>query len=82
MRVSGVSGVSAVGGVVATRKSDVVLRVEAIRRSLKQYGAAIVNPDNKTDAEAIRRLSKVHGEENVKIERSQNAKLTISNFKR
>lgn len=79
MKISRVSGVS---GVIASRKSDVVLRMEAIRAGLRKYGAVIVNPDNGVDAEAIRRLSKVHGRDNVKVTRSRSATLTISNFKR
>lgn len=77
MRVNGTTSVS---GVYETRKSDVVLRMDSIRSSLRKHGTAIVNPDHPTDAEAIQRLSKIHGSENVHIERSQNAKLTVSNF--
>lgn len=77
-----VRAITATSGLIAARKSDVVLRMDSIRDSIRQYGAAIVNPDNKTDAEAIRRLAKIHGEENIKVERSPNAKLTISNFKK
>lgn len=79
MRISAVSSVSRV---MSARKSNVVLRMDAIRASLRESGAAIVNPDNKIDAEAIKRLQKIHGSDNVSIERSPNAKLTIKNFKR
>jgi hypothetical protein len=78
MKVTGTRGVS---GYTASRQSDVTLRLDSIRQGLRKHGAVMVNPDNKTDAEAIARLQKQFGAENVKVERSQNAKLTISNFK-
>lgn len=77
MKVTGVSSASA----IATRASDVSLRMDAIRAGIRKHGAVVVNPDNSVDAEAIRRLSKIHGADNVKVETSSSAKLTISNFK-
>lgn len=82
MGISEVSRVNSVSGTMQTRQSDVVLRIESIRRSLRKYGAAMVDLNNSVDLEAIKRFSKIHGAENVQIERSSHARLTIRNFKR
>jgi len=78
MKVNSVGASSIIGA----RVPDVQLRLDAIRSSLKQHGAAVINPDNKTDAEAIKRLQNQFGKENVVVEASPNAKLTVANFKR
>jgi len=77
-----ISRVGAVHRVIAYRVSPVQLRLDAIRQGLRKYGAVMVNPSDKVDAEAISRLKRQFGEDNVRIERSKNAKLTVSNFKR
>ena len=82
MRISAISGVRAASQVIASRKSDVVLRMDAIRDGIRKHGAVIVNPENEVDAEAIKRFKKIHGADNVIVEQSTNAKLTITNFKR
>lgn len=59
----------------------VVKRLNVIRKGLRMHGMVVVDLENKVDVEAINRLRKVHGSDNVKIEQSSNAKLTIRNFK-
>ena len=82
MRISGISGVSAVRSAAVVPSDPVVLRLNAVRRGLREHGAVIINPDSKIDQEVVSRLQKVHGEENVVVERSKNARLTVTNFKR
>lgn len=66
---------------IPVRKSDVVLRMDSIRASIRKYGMAVIDLDKETDLEAVKRLKKIHGAENVMIEQSSSAKLIIQNFK-
>jgi hypothetical protein len=76
-----IGGVSPLGRVAALPDSPVNLRLDAVRRGLRQHGAVIVNPKNDIDREVISRLRKLHGSGNVHVSRTNNAKLTVSNFK-
>ena len=75
------NSIDRMSGVAASRQSDVVLRMNSMRQGLKRYGSVMVDLNSKTDLAAIDRLKKVHGAENVVVEKSSSAKLTIKGFK-
>lgn len=77
MRVDSVNN----SGVMQSRPSDVQLRLDAVRNGLKQHGAAIVDTNNPVDMEVVARLKNQFGENNVSVEQSTNAKVTVKNFK-
>ena len=81
MKVSAIGAITA-ATIQSTRKSAVVLRLEAIRSSLRTHGKAVIDVNNKVDMAAVDRLRTVHGRENVHIQQSSNAVVTVSNFKR
>lgn len=77
-----VTGVSSIARSAAIPSDPVTLRLNAVRQGLREHGAVIINPDSKIDQEVVSRLKKVHGDDNVVVKRSNNAQLTVSNFKR
>jgi hypothetical protein len=69
-------------GVTASRPSDVQLRLDAMRKGLRDHGAVMVDTTNKVDLEAIQKLKTQFGDSNVQVQESTNAKLTVKNFQR
>lgn len=60
--------------------SPVMQRLDAVRQGLRNHGAVILQ-DTELDREVIKRLETQFGSNNVRIEKSNAIKVTVSNFR-